>query len=130
MSSLPVLKVCSDNILKDGISNDDLVRNFLIVALVTFLCQNYPSTEYLKPLVDIKRAEGWDWSKFVHYWLIKKIKKYHRLKKDDQATTTMGGCLFILCVSSIRHVISFFLHHWPFYILFSFLCHFALMNFF
>ena len=38
MSSLPSVKVCSDNLLKDNISDDDLVRNFLTVALATFLC--------------------------------------------------------------------------------------------
>jgi len=108
MSSLPSLKVCGQNILKDGISDDDLVRNFLVVALVAFLCPNSnvrPSTEYLKPLVDVKKAKEWDWSKFVHYWLFKQIEKYHGLKKDEQATTTMGGCLFILCVSSMCHAI-------------------------
>jgi hypothetical protein len=110
MSRLPSAKVCGEKLLKDDISEDDLVRNFLIVALVTFLCPNsnvHPSPEYLKPLVDIKNAKGWDWSKFVHYWLFKQVSKYHdQMKKGDHATITMGGCLYILCVSPC--LISFF----------------------
>jgi hypothetical protein len=61
MSRLPSAKVCGEKLLKDDISEDDLVCNFLIVALVTFLCPNsnvHPSPEYLKPLVDIKNAKG------------------------------------------------------------------------
>lgn len=103
MSNLPSVNVCRENLLKKNISDDDLVRNFLIVALATFLCPNscvFPSTEYLKPLVDIKRAQEWDWCKFVHYWMFKHIKLYNqRLKKEeDKASTTMGECLYIVCV--------------------------------
>ncbi|RLN09089.1 hypothetical protein C2845_PM11G01480 [Panicum miliaceum] len=91
---------------RDNISDDDIVRNFLIVALVTFLCSNsnvYPSTEYLKPLIDVKKAKGWDWSKFVHYWLFKQIKKYNTLKKEpDHATIAMGGCMYIVCLLPLK----------------------------
>ncbi|RLN23093.1 hypothetical protein C2845_PM07G16370 [Panicum miliaceum] len=103
MTTLPSAKTCGDILSKDNLDDDEVVRNFLIVALVTFLCPNsrvYPSTEYLQPLVDVKKAKEWDWSRFVHYWLLKQIKKYHTLmKKPSHASITMGGCLYIICVA-------------------------------
>ncbi|CAL5035886.1 unnamed protein product [Urochloa decumbens] len=103
LTSLPTVKAFGDKLLKDDISDEDeLVRSFLIVALATFLCPNaspYPSTEYL-PLVAVKSAEKWDWSKFVHYWLFKQIRKYHsRKKKPQHQTRTLGGCLYLICVA-------------------------------
>ena len=87
------------------------MRSFLIVALVTFLCPNsnvHPSTEYLQPLVDVKKAKEWDWSEFVHYWLLKQIKMYNdQMKRLDHASITMGGCLYIVCVSTIFMYIFF-----------------------
>jgi hypothetical protein len=74
LTSLPPFKTFGDKLQKDDISDDEVVRSFLIVALATFLCPNsstYPSTEYLLPLVDVKSAKEWDWSKFVYYWLMK-----------------------------------------------------------
>ncbi|CAL4891926.1 unnamed protein product [Urochloa decumbens] len=104
LTSLPTVKAFGDKLLKDDISDEDeLVRSFLIVALATFLCPNaspYPSTEYLLPLVAVKSAEKWDWSKFVHYWLFKQIHKYHsRKKKPQHQTRTLGGCLYLICVA-------------------------------
>lgn len=60
LATLPSAKACGENLMKYNISDDHIVRNFLIVALVTFLCPNsrlHPSTEYLKPLVDVQRAK-------------------------------------------------------------------------
>jgi hypothetical protein len=103
LNALPSASTCVDNLLKDGISDDDFVRNFLIVAMVTFLCpnlNNYPSTKYLQPLIDVKDAKEWDWCKFVHYWLLNQIKKYNILKKKAaHASVTLGGCLYLICVS-------------------------------
>ncbi|CAL4993095.1 unnamed protein product [Urochloa decumbens] len=103
LTTLPSARSCGDKLLEDNISDDELVRNFLVVALVTFLCPNsrsVPSTEYLEPLVNVKEAKEWDWSKFVHYWLLKQITKYHkRMKGTDLESTTMGGCKYIICVA-------------------------------
>ena len=111
LTTLPSANFFCDNLSKDNISDDDLVRSFLIIALVTFLCPNsnvHPSTEYLQPLVDVKKAKEWDWSEFVHYWLLKQIKMYNdQMKRLDHASITMGGCLYIVCVSTIFMYIFF-----------------------
>jgi len=63
LSKLPNFKYFGDKLKEKDISDDDLVRSFLIVALATFLCPNsntYPSTKHLLPLVDIKNAKDWD----------------------------------------------------------------------
>ncbi|CAN6318304.1 unnamed protein product [Urochloa humidicola] len=103
LTALPSARACGEKLLEDNISDDEIVRNFLVVALVTFLCPNsrsVPSTEYLEPLVNVKEAKDWDWSKFVHYWLFKQIAKYHkRMKGADLESTTMGGCMYIICVA-------------------------------
>jgi hypothetical protein len=39
MTTLPSAKTCGDILLKDNLDDDEVVCNFLIVALVTFLCQ-------------------------------------------------------------------------------------------
>jgi len=102
LTTLPSAKAFGDNLSKENISEDDLVRSFLIVALVTFLCPNsttHPSTEYLQPLVDVKKANEWDWSEFVHYWLLKQIKEYNGLMKNvDHSSIIMCGCLYAICV--------------------------------
>ncbi|CAN6222628.1 unnamed protein product [Urochloa humidicola] len=48
LTRLPNFKTFGDKLLKDDISDDELVRSFLIVALCTFLCPNsntFPSTK-------------------------------------------------------------------------------------
>ena len=103
LSRLPNFKYFGDKLKKKDISDDDLVRSFLIVALATFLCPNsntYPSTKHLLPLVDIKNAKDWDWSKYVHFWLMEDIRKYQRnMMSSTHNSITLGGCLYVLCVS-------------------------------
>jgi len=103
LSRLPNFKYFGDKLKKKDISDDDLVRSFLIVALATFLCPNsntYPSTKHLLPLVDIKNAKDWDWSKYVHFWLMEDIRKYQRnMMSSTHDSITLGGCLYVLCVS-------------------------------
>jgi hypothetical protein len=63
LTSLLTFKDCAENYLKLDISDKELLRNFLIVAAITFLCPNstpYPSTEYLEPLIDVEKAKEWD----------------------------------------------------------------------
>ncbi|WVZ81976.1 hypothetical protein U9M48_029299 [Paspalum notatum var. saurae] len=101
-NSLAAVKSFSDQLLNGNISDDEVVRNFLVVALVTFLCPHsgiIPSTEYFRPLVDIQSAKDWDWSKFIHYRLMKQIKKYQSLRSNTlRSSITLGGCLHVLCI--------------------------------
>ena len=103
LSSLPNFKYFGNKLKQDNLSDDDIVHSFLVVALAAFLCPNsntYPSTKYLLPLVDIKTAKEWDWSKLVHSWLFNEIRKYQRLRKTSaHESITLGGCLYLLCVS-------------------------------
>jgi hypothetical protein len=113
LTSLPTFKDYAENCLKPDISDKELLHNFLIVVAVTFLCPNstpYPSTEYMEPLVDVEKAKEWDWCKFVHYWLMKQIRKYHKkMKGPELSSTDIGGCLYIPCVSE-SHISFLFLH--------------------
>ena len=103
LSKLPNFKYFGDKLKKKDISDDDLVRSFLIVALATFLCPNsntYPSTKHLLPLVDIKNAKDRDWSNYVHFWLMEDIRKYQcNMMSSTHDSITLGGCLYVLCVS-------------------------------
>ncbi|XP_039841646.1 uncharacterized protein LOC120701911 [Panicum virgatum] len=109
LSRLPNFKYFGDKLKEKDISDDDLVRSFLIVALATFLCPNsntYPSTKHLLPLVDIKNAKDWDWSKYVHFWLMEDIRKYRRnMMSSTHDSITLGGCFYMLCVLYLDHLV-------------------------
>ncbi|CAL4967943.1 unnamed protein product [Urochloa decumbens] len=102
LTSLPNFKTFGDKLLKEDISDDEVVRCFLIVALCTFLCPNqntYPSPKYLLPLVDVKSAKEWDWSELVYSWLMKKVYRYQKLRAESpHASLTLGGCLYLIDV--------------------------------
>ncbi|CAN6336484.1 unnamed protein product [Urochloa humidicola] len=91
LSTLPNFKSFGTKLFKDDISDDEIVRSFLIVALCTFLCPNsntYPSPKYLLPLVDVKSAREWDWSGLVHSWLMKSKKPAQQGLTDPQQLGT------------------------------------------
>ncbi|CAL4988007.1 unnamed protein product [Urochloa decumbens] len=102
LTTLPNFKSFGTKLLKDDISDDEIVRSFLIVALCTFLCPNsntYPSPKYLLPLVDVKSAREWDWSRLVYSWLMKKARRYQQSRaKTPHDSLTLGGCLYIIDV--------------------------------
>jgi len=58
-----------DSLLQDqSMSDEDVIWNFMVVALGTFLCPNlteFPSSEYLIPLVDAVKCRQWNWCEFV-----------------------------------------------------------------
>ncbi|CAL4948916.1 unnamed protein product [Urochloa decumbens] len=102
LTTLPNFKSFGTKLLKDDISDDEIVRSFLIVALCTFLCPNsntYPSPKYLLPLVDVKFAREWDWSGLVYSWLMKKVRRYQQSRaKTPHDSLTLGGCLYVIDV--------------------------------
>ena len=99
VSSLPTIKFFGEKLVGDTLSDDDVFRYFMVVALSTFLCANsntYPSPYYLGPLIDLSDVEKWDWSKFVFNWLFDSISKYRKFNHD-----TIGGCRYFLAVSVV-----------------------------
>ena len=95
-----------DSLLQDqSMSDEDVIWNFMVVALGTFLCPNlteFPSSEYLIPLVDAVKCRQWNWCEFVHQWLMMQIRKYSDLKKKaEHCFIGVGGCLYLLCVSGL-----------------------------
>ncbi|CAL4993461.1 unnamed protein product [Urochloa decumbens] len=100
LTTLPNIKSFGTKLLKDDISDDEIVRSFLIVALCTFLCPNsntYPSPKYLLPLVDVKSAREWDWSGLVYSWLMKKVRRYQKSRaKTPHDSLNLGGCLYVI----------------------------------
>ena len=130
MSKMPAVSYFGDLLLKDNLSDDDIVRSFLIVALVTFICPSSSvavSPRYLSPLLDMKRAKDWNWSMLIFDWLISMIKKYQSGKaKEDSgkySSVNLGGCLYFLAVSFL----SFFLTCFSFLaFLFSSCCIFVM----
>ncbi|XP_066382594.1 uncharacterized protein [Miscanthus floridulus] len=67
-ASLPLIKTFGEKLLGDTLSDDDVFRYFMVVALSTFLCANastLPSPQYLGALIGVSKVKEWDWSKFV-----------------------------------------------------------------
>ncbi|KAL6657095.1 hypothetical protein ACP70R_004875 [Stipagrostis hirtigluma subsp. patula] len=102
LSTLPSFKHFGDELVSRRVSDEAVVRNFMLIALGTFLCPNsstFPSGEYLLPLVNWKTAKGWDWSEFIHYWILKHVTKYQKRSiSGKRSSTCLGGCLYFLCV--------------------------------
>lgn len=93
-SSLPLIKSFGDKLLGDTLSDDDVFRYFMVVALSTFLCANsstFPSLQYLGTLIDASNVEEWDWSKFVFDWIFNSISNYRKKNRS-----TIGGCRYFL----------------------------------
>ncbi|KAL6643631.1 hypothetical protein ACP70R_018397 [Stipagrostis hirtigluma subsp. patula] len=102
LSTVPNVKHFGDELVSNRVSDGAVVRDFMIVALCTFLCPNssiYPSGEYLLPLADWKTAKEWDWAEFIHYWFLKHVNKYQKRKlAGKRSSICLGGCLYFLCV--------------------------------
>ena len=130
--SLPTIKFFGSSIMKGKLDEDELVRNFLVVALSVFLCPNsntFPSTKYLGALINPKEAKDFDMSKFVFEWLIAYIRKYKRdCQKPSDGPTTLGGCIYKLAVSKL--FCSFSLFYFAAYIILIFFvtCCFVVLN--
>jgi len=96
-ASLPLIKTFGEKLLGDTLSDDDVFRYFMVVALSTFLCANsstLPSPQYLGALIDVSKVKEWDWSKFVFDWLFASISNYRKKNRS-----TIGGCRYFLAVS-------------------------------
>jgi len=93
-TSLPLIKTFGEKLLGDSLSDDDVFRFFMVVALSTFLCANsstLPSPQYLGALIDVSKVKEWDWSKFVFDWLFASISNYRKKNRS-----TIGGCRYFL----------------------------------
>jgi hypothetical protein len=92
-----------DRMRQDDLSDDDVVRIFLSLALSFFLCPSASvvlSPKYLGPLVDIAKVKEWDWSQLVFDWLMKGVARFQRLfRSRSHKTTYLCSCLFYVCVS-------------------------------
>lgn len=102
--SLPLKSTFGDKLKGNTLSEDDIFRYFMVVALSFFLCPNsstIPSPKYLGPLLDVCTVKDWDWSKFVFDWLFSSISSY---KKNNRQT--IGGCIYFLAVSLVPLVFS------------------------
>lgn len=108
-STKPLISFFGTKLLSDKgvnkLSEDDVLRCFMVVALSTFLCPNsdtHPSPKYLEPLIDVKSSSKWNWSKFVYEWLMTYIAKFQKESKSkEQTSKTLGGCghLLAVCIS-------------------------------
>lgn len=97
LKSLPIIKSFGNMILKEKLSDEQLFRCFMVVALATFLCPNsstYPSPKYLSPLVEVSTTAGWDFSNLTYKWIFDQIVKYRNKQRK-----TLGGCIYFLAVS-------------------------------
>ena len=106
-TSLPVTKTFGDKLLHRNLSDDDVFRYFIVVALSSFICPNsstLPSPKYLGALIDVKSVKDWDRSKFVFEWLWSSISTYRKKKRQ-----TIGGCRYFFAVSLVPFLFSFLL---------------------
>uniref|UniRef100_A0A0E0B342 Aminotransferase-like plant mobile domain-containing protein n=1 Tax=Oryza glumipatula TaxID=40148 RepID=A0A0E0B342_9ORYZ len=105
-STKPLISFFGTKLLSDKgvnkLSEDDVLRCFMVVALSTILCPNsdtHPSPKYLEPLIDIKSSSKWNWSKFVYEWLMTYIAKFQKESKSkEQTSKTLGGCGHLLAL--------------------------------
>lgn len=91
-TSLPLIKTFGDKLVGNTLSDDDIFRYFMVVALSTFLCSNsntLPSTKYLGTLIDVSTVKDWDWSKYVFECLFASISLYRKKQRK-----TIGGCIY------------------------------------
>ncbi|XP_066324447.1 uncharacterized protein [Miscanthus floridulus] len=92
--SLPMIKTFGDKLVGGTLSNDDVLRYFMVVALSTFLCANsstYPSPQYLGALIDVSKVKEWNWSKFIYDWMFSSITNYRKKHRS-----TISGCRYFL----------------------------------
>ncbi|TVT99105.1 hypothetical protein EJB05_55556 [Eragrostis curvula] len=102
-STLPKITEFGDKLKKKNLSDDEIVKSFLVVALANFLCPNSNTIlcpDYLTPLIDIKTAKDWDWSDLVYVRIMKVLTKYQSLEKKAApgSSVVLGGCMYYLCV--------------------------------
>ena len=105
--SLPTIKTFGDKLVGGTLSDDDVLRYFMVVALSTFLCANsstYPSPQYLGSLIDVSKVKEWNWSKFIYDWMFSSITNYRKKHRS-----TIGGCRYFLAVS-VPIFVFFFLY--------------------
>ena len=118
--TLPSIKWFGREMLNPDISRNEFMRCFLLVAFATVLCPNsniYPSTKYLGILIDPMGARHYDLSKFVFDWLMAYIRKFQKEPKKpgkEDGFTTLGGCIYGLCVS-LMYCFFFFLADYMFF---------------
>ena len=89
-TSLPLIKTFGKKLVGNTLSDDDIFRYFMVVALSTFLCPNsstLPSPKYLGALIDVSTVKDWDWSKFVFEWLFASISLYRKNKEGQSVAT-------------------------------------------
>uniref|UniRef100_A0A0E0B340 Aminotransferase-like plant mobile domain-containing protein n=1 Tax=Oryza glumipatula TaxID=40148 RepID=A0A0E0B340_9ORYZ len=109
-STKPLISFFGTKLLSDKgvnkLSEDDVLRCFMVVALSTILCPNsdtHPSPKYLEPLIDIKSSSKWNWSKFVYEWLMTYIAKFQKESKSkEQTSKTLGGCGHLLAIKAME----------------------------
>nr|BAC21515.1 hypothetical protein [Oryza sativa Japonica Group] len=96
-STKPLISFFGTKLLSDKgvnkLSEDDVLRCFMVVALSTFLCPNsgtHPNPKYLEPLIDVKSSSKWNWSKFVYEWLMTYIAKFQKERKSKEQTSKMS----------------------------------------
>lgn len=97
--SLPLIKTFGDKLKGNSLSDDDIFRYFMVIALSTFLCPNsnvLSSPKYLGPLIDLSSVLDWDWSDLVFKWLFASISSYRKYNRN-----TIGGCIYFLAVSVV-----------------------------
>jgi hypothetical protein len=94
-----------EKLKRSDLGDDEFMRTFLAVALSYFLCPSAGvvlSPKYLGPLVDIKTAKDWDWSKLVYDWVIKNVARFQkRCMSSSRDSVSLPVCLYYICVSSL-----------------------------
>ncbi|XP_048545658.1 uncharacterized protein LOC125524667 isoform X2 [Triticum urartu] len=103
LTEVPTIKFFGNKIIeREELSDEQLIRCFLIVALSTVLCptsNTKPSTKYMGSLIDVSKIRNLNWCKFTHMWLLQAIRKYQKEKtKQNRLTLTLGGCIYQLAV--------------------------------
>jgi len=101
-TEVPQISFFGDKLLIENLSDEDFIWCFMTVTLSTFLCptsSTKPNTKYMEALLDVSKIRELNWCKLVHRWLLIYMKKYQTEKsKQKQITTTLGGCIYHLCV--------------------------------
>ena len=98
---MPLIKTFAKKLVGNTLSDDNIFRYFMVVALSTFLCPNsstLPSPKYLGALIDVSTVKNWDWSKFVFEWLFASISLYRKKQRR-----TIGGCIYFFAVCLFFH---------------------------
>uniref|UniRef100_A0A8R7PRY4 Uncharacterized protein n=1 Tax=Triticum urartu TaxID=4572 RepID=A0A8R7PRY4_TRIUA len=102
LTEVPTIKFFGNKLMNEDMSDDQIIRCFLVVALSTFLCptsNTKPSTKYMGALVNVEQLKQLNWCMFVHDWELMYIKKYQKEKlKQNRTMMTLGGCIYHLAV--------------------------------